>query len=351
MKGEAQRESAFSPRSDAADYPRCSLEAGPHCTLTGGGTQDPGLDAAQAHARAGYGAGHGHGHDHAAHARPTGRTGETMLRWVLVLTGAFMITEVIGGIVSNSLALLADAGHMLTDVGAIGLSLFALWFARRPPTPEKSYGYLRLEILAALLNGATLIVIAGAIVYEAIQRFAEPVEVHGGLMLAVATGGLLVNIVAALLLHRSAGESLNVRGAYLHVLGDLLGSVGAIAAAVVILTTGWSAADPIISILVALLILFSSWKLVREAVDVLLEAVPSHIDMREVQQVIDSIPGVDNVHDLHVWTVTSGFLAMSGHAVVTEPRDHQRILTEIHQCMRHRFGIAHVTVQLEYEGR
>ena len=320
-------------RRRAADASCCNLEAGPHCVLTPIG--DAGTPTAGDHAHR-----HHHGHGHA--------TGERGLRWVLGLTAAFMVAEFVGGLASNSLALLADAAHMLTDVGAVGLSLFALWFARRPPTPGKTYGWVRIEILVALLNATTLIVLAGFIFVEAWQRFSEPFEIRSGLMLAVASGGLVVNLIAAALLHRSAGESLNVRGAYLHVLGDLLGSVGAIAAAIVIMTTGWTLADPLISVFVGLLVLVSSWKLLRESVDILLESVPAHIDMLEVQRAIDEIPGVDNVHDLHVWTVTSGFLAMSGHAVVSAPAEHTRVLAEIHRRMVQRFGIRHVTVQLEH---
>ena len=311
----------------------CTLEAGPRCALTVS-------DAAAAHHHD-----HALDHDH-AHGHTHG-AGERALRWVLGLTAAFMVAELIGGIAANSLALLADAAHMLTDVSAIGLSLFALWFARRPATPGMTWGWVRIEILAALANAATLLVLAGFIVYEAIERFQQPFEVRGGLMLAVAAGGLAVNVVAALLLHRSAGESLNVRGAYLHVIGDLIGSVGAIVAALVILATGWTPADPLISIFVAALILWSGWKLLRESVDVLLESVPRHIDLTEVHEAIDEIPGVDNVHDLHVWTVTSGFLAMSGHAVVAAD-DHTRVLAEIHHRMARRFGIRHVTFQLEH---
>lgn len=319
---------------DPRDAACCTLEAGPRCALTASTAREPAAHAAHGHP------GHDHSHVHAA--------GERSLRWVLLITGAFMFAELAGGLLSGSLALLADAAHMFADVGAIGLSLFALWFARRPPTTGMTWGWVRIEILAALVNAATLLVLAGFIVYEAWQRFAQPVAIDGGIMLAVAAGGLVVNAVAAFLLHRSAGESLNVRGAYLHVLGDLLGSVGAILAAVVILTTGWSPADPIISILVAGLIVWSGWKLLKESVDVLLESVPSHIDMVEVQRAIDEIPGVDNVHDLHVWTVTSGFLAMSGHAVVAQPDEHTRILAEIHNRMADRFGIRHVTIQLEH---
>ena len=326
----------------------CTLEAGPHCAVTSSAAHDGG-PAAGRQGHAGHGHGHEHaGHAHAGHGHAHHHRGERGLRWVLALTSTFMVAEFVGGLLSNSLALLADAAHMLTDVGAIGLSLFALWFARRPPTAGKTYGWARIEILAALLNAATLLVLAGFIFVEASRRFSEPVAVRGGLMLAVAAGGLAVNVIAAALLHRSAGESLNVRGAYLHVLGDLLGSVGAIIAAMLILTTGWTAADPLISIFVGVLILISGWKLLRESVDILLEAVPAHIDMTEVQRAIDEIPGVDNVHDLHVWTVTSGFLAMSGHAVVTTPGDHTRVLSEIHRLMVQRFGIQHVTVQLEH---
>ena len=324
----------------ASDASCCTLEAGPRCALSASAAAAAGRHDDHAHDHAG----HAHGHDHGAHARAAG---ERALRWVLWMTAAFMIAELVGGIVANSLALIADAAHMFADVGAIALSLFALWFARRPPTSGMTWGWVRIEILAALVNAATLLVLAGFIVVEAWQRFAEPSSVRGGLMLVVATGGLAVNVIAALLLHRSAGESLNIRGAYLHVLGDLIGSVGAIVAALVILATGWTPADPLISIFVAVLILWSGWKLLRESVDVLLESVPAHIDMDDVQSAIDEIPGVDNVHDLHVWTVTSGFLAMSGHAVVAHAGEHQRVLAEIHRRMAERFGIRHVTFQLE----
>ncbi len=326
----------------------CSIGPGPSCRWP-----PPGDVEAAAHGRghahpsrngAPGGDAHAHTHAHGAHAR---HAGKGALKWVLALLAVFLVGEVAGGIVAHSLALLADAGHMLTDVAAVGFSLFAIRFAQRPATAEKTYGYLRLEIIAALLNGATLIVISLFIFIEGYRRIRAPGEVHGALMLAVAAAGLAVNVVAALLLRRSSGESLNVRGAYLHVLGDLLGFVGTIAAAVVILLTGWTVADPIISIGVGVLILGSAWKLVRESVEVLLEAVPAHIDLGEVRRVIDDVPGVEDVHDLHVWTVTSGVVAMSGHAVVHQPGDHQLALDEIHQRMRERFGIGHVTFQLE----
>lgn len=292
---------------------------------------------------------HGHTHDHGhGHSHDLKEAGRKRLLIVLAITSVFMVVELVGGILSNSLALIADAGHMLSDVAALALSVFALWFARRPATAEKTYGYLRTEILAALVNGATLLVIAGLILWHAWGRVRAPEAVAGELMLAVATGGLLVNIISAFLLHASSGHSLNIRGAYLHVLGDLLGSVGAIAAALVILFTGWTPADPLISALVALLIIVGAWRLVRESVDVLLEAVPRHIDMARVRQALLDVPGVEEVHDLHVWTLTSGYLAMSGHAVIRDPARHQETIGAVHDAMHEKFGISHVTVQIEH---
>ena len=291
---------------------------------------------------------HAHGdgghHDH-DHVRELGRK---RLMLVLGITATFMLVELIGGLLANSLALMADAGHMLSDVAALGLSAFALWFSRRPATAAKSYGYMRIEILAALVNGATLIIISVIILWQAWLRLRQPQDVQGALMLGVAAGGLLVNIVAAWLLHSSSGHNLNLRGAYLHVLGDLLGSVGAIAAAAIILTTGWMPADPIISVIVALLILFGAWRLVRESVDVLLEAVPRHIDMTAVHRSLMSIPGVEEVHDLHVWTLTSGYLAMSGHTVIRDPARHRETIAGVHDRMHREFGISHVTIQIEH---
>ncbi|MFW5904742.1 MAG: cation diffusion facilitator family transporter, partial [bacterium] len=251
-----------------------------------------------------------------------------------------------GGILSGSLALLADAGHMFTDVGAVGLSLVAMRWASRPPSPEKTYGYVRLEILAALVNGAGLLVLAGFICWEAYRRLMVPQTVDGPLMLAVAGAGLLVNVAGAFLLHEHAHENLNVRGAYLHVLGDLLGSVGAIAAAVVILTTEWMPADPIISVVIALLILASAWRLVREATDVLLEAAPAHIDVEDLLRDLNAIPDLNDVHDLHVWTLTSGFVALSGHGVIDDPQHQSHVLDEIRRVLG-QHGIEHMTFQLE----
>ncbi len=261
-----------------------------------------------------------------------------------------MLVEFAGGILANSLALLADAAHMLTDVAAIALALLALRFASRPATQRKTFGFYRMEILAALVNGVVLIVLCFFIIREAWFRFLDPVEVGGTIMLSVASAGFTVNLIMAFLLHRSAGESLNLRGAYLHVLGDLLASVGTITAAVVILTTGWTVADPLISVVVAVLILISSYKLIRESVDILLEAVPSHLDLVEIRQAMEAVPGVQLVHDLHVWTVTSGYFAMSGHAIVDDLQKSRDILERIHHLMHEEFGIRHVTVQIEEPG-
>ena len=268
------------------------------------------------------------------------------LKIALALTAGYLVAEVVGGWLANSLALLADAGHMLTDVAALALSLFVAWFSHRPVTPEKTYGYLRWEILAAFINGATLLLLSVWIAWEAVERLREPEPVASGLMLVVAALGLLVNVIAAWVLRPSEGTSLNMRGAYLHVLGDLLGSVGTVAAALVIRWTGLTEADPIASVIMTLLIMRGAWNLVKESVDVLLEATPSHISLGSVRAQLEAIPGVESVHDLHVWTVTSGMIAMSAHAIVREPDRQQHVLEHIHDAMR-LFGIEHVTVQLE----
>ena len=268
------------------------------------------------------------------------------LRLVLLVTALFMVVEAAAGWVANSLALLADAGHMFADVAALGLALFVAWAARRPATAERTYGYLRLEILAALVNGAALLVLAGGIVWEAMQRFQEPPVVEPRILFGVGFAGLVVNVVALRLLHRGHQHSLNVRGAYLHVLGDLLGSIGAMAAGAVILVTGWTLADPLISVAIAVLIVWSGAKLARDSVEILLEATPRHISLSEVERRIAGIPGVNDVHDLHVWTLTSGVVAMSGHAVVSDPGANQRVLETVQGQMAD-LGIKHVTMQLE----
>jgi cobalt-zinc-cadmium efflux system protein len=271
------------------------------------------------------------------------------LRVVLILTGVFMVVEAVGGWISGSLALLADAGHMATDVAALGLALVTAAIGARPADDRKTYGYRRWEILAALANGAALIGVAVWVVVEAIHRFGDPPPVRVGLLLGIAGAGLLVNVVALSVLHGSHHHSLNTRGAYLHVLGDLLGSLAAIAAGVIIATTGWTLADPILSVGVALLILIGAWRLVAESVDILLEAVPRGISMAEVQRRMLAIAGVTAVHDLHVWTVGSGTVAMSGHAVVPDLALHPPALAAIRTAMGE-LGIGHVTIQLELDG-
>ncbi len=287
-------------------------------------------------------------HDHAhGSGDPSHRAAATAgLKAALWLTLAFFFAEVVGGWLSNSLALLADAGHMLTDVGALGLSLFVAWFSRQPGSTSKTFGYLRWEILAAFLNGSVLLLVSAGIVWEAIGRLRHPEPIQSGLMLLVATGGLVVNIIAARLLHAGASSSLNVRGAYLHVLGDLLGSVAAILAGLAVRYNGWTVADPVASIVMTLFIVRGAWALVRESVDVLLEAVPPHISLDAVRLAVAAVPGVASVHDLHIWTVTSGMVAMSVHVVVPAPDDHQAALEQVRAAMA-RFGIGHVTVQIE----
>ncbi|HEX9282146.1 MAG TPA: cation diffusion facilitator family transporter [Gemmatimonadales bacterium] len=265
---------------------------------------------------------------------------------VLAITASVMVVEAVGGWLAHSLALLADAGHMLADVAAIGLSLVVAHLARRPATAERTFGLLRLEILAALVNGAALIVISLGIALEAFRRFRTPQDVHGTLLLAVAAAGLAANAVGVRILHRGHDHSLNQRGAYLHMVSDLLGSIGAVAAGAIVLATGWVQADPLISLLISVLILASAWRLVKESTDVLLEAAPAHIALADVHDRIASIPGVASVHDLHVWTVTSGVIAMSGHLVVQNPADNQRVLEAVQQRLGG-LGIEHVTVQME----
>lgn len=289
----------------------------------------------------------GHSHTHGAPGLDRSRSSRA-LKTALVLTLALLVGEAIGGWLSNSLALLADAGHVLTDAGALGLSLFVAWFCRQAGREEKTYGYLRWEILAALVNGATLLGISAWILVEAVLRLRSPQPVHGSLMLIVAVIGLVVNAVAALILQSTHAESLNVRGAYLHVLGDLLASIGTVVAAVIIQLTGWLAADPLASLVTTVLIVRGAWSLVRESVDVLLEGAPRHIPLDAVRARLESIPGVESVHDLHVWTVTSGLVAASAHALVRDPDVHQRVLEAAHGILQD-MGVHHVTVQLERE--
>jgi cobalt-zinc-cadmium efflux system protein len=294
-------------------------------------------------------AGRAHAHSHAHSHAPSTRASRSKrkLLWVLALTAAYTLAEAAGGWLSGSLALLADAGHMLADVAALALALAAVWFASRPATPSKTFGYYRLEILAALTNGVVLVLIALVVLYEAYQRFHAPREVETSLMIPVAVGGLFVNLVCAWLLHGDHHDDLNVRGAWLHVIGDALGSVGAIAAGVLMWAYGWYQADPIFSAGIALLIVWSSWHLIRESTNVLLEGTPAHINLASVEESIRETGGVERVHDLHVWTITSGREALSAHVVHAHGVAPRELLIELRAKLHERFGVDHLTIQME----
>lgn len=271
------------------------------------------------------------------------------LAWALVITVIFMLAEAIGGWFAGSLALLADAAHMATDAAALALALFASWLARRPATPARSYGFYRAEILAALANAAFLIVVCAGIFWEAFQRLVRPHPVDASLMLVIAVAGLAANGLAAWVLARGElhRHDVNLRSAFLHVVGDFLGSIAAILAGTVILFTGWTAADPILSAAIGLLVLRSAWQVLWDSVEVLLEATPAHIDPEAVRLAMLGVPGVVGVHDLHVWTVTSGFVALSGHVEVDDSRPWPALLLELARVLREQFGISHVTLQPE----
>jgi len=285
-----------------------------------------------------------HRHEHGYRAQS--RRG---LGLVLALTGAYTVCEVVGGWLTGSLALLADAGHMLGDSAALALALVAAWLAARPATPERSFGYRRAEILAALANGVALAVIAIWVFIEAVQRLDNPREILGGWMLAVALIGLVVNAVSASILSR-AGDNLNVRAALRHVFADLAGSVGVAIAALVVLTTGWDRADPVAGMAIGVLILGSSWSIVRDAVAILLEATPAGIDADEVGRRMASVEGVVEVHDLHIWTITSGFPSLSAHVLVQRGDDCHLRRRELEQLLAEEFGLEHTTLQVEHVG-
>jgi cobalt-zinc-cadmium efflux system protein len=266
---------------------------------------------------------------------------------VLALSASFMVVQVVVGWWTNSLALLADAAHLFVDTAGVGLSLLAVWFAERPATAEKTYGYYRVEILAALVNGVVLCVLALVILFEAWERLGTHHEVAAGPVLLVAVAGLGVNLLAASLLHAGAGESLNVRSAYLEVLGDALSSAAVIAAAIVILVTGWTLADALASAAIGLMILPRTYALLKQAVNVLLEGVPAHLDLAEIEEALRGAAGVKRVHDLHVWTLTSGREAMSAHVEVERGTPPARVLDDLHLILHARFGIDHTTIQIE----
>jgi cobalt-zinc-cadmium efflux system protein len=286
---------------------------------------------------------------HSANAHRHGRATESgkRLAIVLVLTASCMIAEFAGGLWTGSLALLADSGHMLADVAALLLALMALWFGARPATPHKTFGYYRLEILAALVNGIGLSLISIFIFYEAYLRLNSPQAIRSVPMTIVAAGGLLVNLICVQLLHRDRQDDLNVRGAWLHVIGDALGSTGAIIAGGLVAIFGWNAADPAISIFIAILIIWSSWHLIRDATNVLLEGTPAHISLAAVEDAILETDGVSNVHDLHVWTITSGREALSAHVIHAYSISQSNLLKELRTKLHDRFGVDHLTIQME----
>ena len=286
---------------------------------------------------------HGHSHSHGSAAGGQARG----IAMTLGLVMLYMALEVIGGIVSGSLALLADAGHMLSDAGALALTLFAMRVARRPATAERTYGYYRAEILAALANGATLVAIAVFIFFEAYERLWNPPEVEGRLMLAVASGGLLVNIAGLWLLRKGREGNLNVRGAWLHVLSDALGSVQAIAAGALIWAYGWTWVDPLASVLIGVLVIYSSWALLSQSVSVLMESAPGNIKVDDVRAALLALNDVSAVHDLHIWTITSGFVALSAHLTCPDETKRDIVLRAANELLSSRFGIRHTTIQLD----
>jgi cobalt-zinc-cadmium efflux system protein len=285
----------------------------------------------------------GAGHDHGAKS-----TSARALLLTLGLTATYTVAEVIGGLLTGSLALLADAGHMLSDTGSLAVALGAIWLAKRPATAARSFGLKRAEILAALFNGVTLVAISIWIFIEAAQRFSDPPEVLGGWMLGIAVGGLLINLAGAWILARGDRGSLNLQAALRHVIADVLGSVGVIAAAIVILFTGWVYADPLISVLIGILVAASSWGVLKESVSILLEATPTGIDAEELQAKIESVAGVSNVHDLHIWTITSGFPALAAHVLVERGEDCHAKRRELERLLENEYEIDHTTLQVDH---
>jgi cobalt-zinc-cadmium efflux system protein len=283
-------------------------------------------------------------HDH----RHDNSDNETRVFWAMVLTGGFMVVEVVGGIFTGSLALLADAGHMLTDTAALALAWMAFRIGRRSPDPRRSYGYHRFQVLAAFVNGVTLIAIVGWILIEAVRRLVAPTEILGGMMLAVATAGLVVNIVAFVILHGGNRENLNIHGAALHVLGDLLGSVAAIVAAVIILWSGWTPIDPLLSLLVAALIARSAWMLVEKSAHILLEGTPDWLDVAKLRvELTEAVPDVEDIHHVHAWSLTVERPLVTLHAKVRFGADYGKTLDAITGFLEAAYGISHATVQLE----
>jgi len=286
-------------------------------------------------------------HAHAGHSHDPAPSPQRRLGWALALAATYMVAEAVGGWWTGSLALLADAGHMLSDVVALSLSVLAFRLARRPATAQQTFGHHRTEILAALLHGLLLVGVACFVFLEAVERFGEPREILGGPMLLIACGGLAINLAGLWILGGDRHENLNVRGAWLHVLSDALGSVGAIAAGAAVWVFGWTLADPLASLAIAVLVLYSAWVLLREVLGVLMEWAPTHIDVPEVERALSDIEGVCGVHDLHIWTISSGRVALAGHVVCEDRRDPVKLLQQVTDLLHERFGIEHSTVQIE----
>jgi cobalt-zinc-cadmium efflux system protein len=293
---------------------------------------------------------HHHGHDHHGHQHDHTREGNKKgLTIALLITTGIMFLEFFGGLITNSLALLSDAGHMLSDASSLALSLVAMWFATKPASPNKTFGFYRFEILAALFNGVTLFLIAGFIVYEAYERFFEPPSVSSGTMMLIASIGLIANLLSAwsLLKQGDVKDNVNLRSAYLHVLGDALGSIGAIVAGLVMYFFGWFIADPIISVVVSLLILKGAWGVLKHSIHILMEGTPITIDQKEVKSTLEEIDGVKSVHDLHIWTITSGLDSLSCHILIDDDKDGQDILQQAINKIENKFKILHTTIQIE----
>jgi len=292
---------------------------------------------------------HAHAHDHG----PATRSASSIrkLKIALALTFGYMLAEAIGGWLSNSLALMADSVHMLTDVAALSLTLASFWFATRPATAAKTFGFYRAEILAAFVNGIALVVLSIWVVYEAVMRWLSPPEIHGSSLTIVAAGGLIVNIIVLKMLHGDHEHDLNMRGAWLHVAGDLLGSLAALISGLLIIAFGWLWADAVTSILISVIIIFGAWRLVSESVNVLLEGTPSHIDIAKVKDAILAIDGVTGVHDLHVWTISSGIEALTAHINHDDSVEHSDLLAVVREKVHDAFSIDHLTIQMETAGK
>ncbi len=295
--------------------------------------------------------GHEEGHGHAHSLNPAAAGGRQGLLIALAITVLMMVAEIVGGLLSNSLALLSDAGHMLTDNLALLLSFFAMKFATMPATDRRTFGFYRLEILAAFINGVILVLLSLYIIYEAYLRILHPQPVQGTLMLVVAIIGLVANIIGAMVLTKHSHANLNIRSAYLHIIGDALSSVGVVVGGIIILQTGWYLIDPILSILISFVIIFGAWALVKESVSILLESVPSHIDIDTVATEIAKLAGVREAYHIHVWTITSGVHAMSAHVIIDDQlvSRSRELLDEIRELLSNKFKIGHSTIQLECE--